>query len=315
MRRIERLINLIAALLDTTRPLSADDIRRRIAGYDQTSPEAFRRAFERDKDALRTMGIPVEVRPVPGDDVDGYMIPKERYYLPDLDLEPDEVAALRLAAGAVLGSGALAESGVIKLSIDAPTVEWTGPRVVWGADVATEQPLLGTLYGSLLDKAPVSFAYRTADGSSSQRRVEPFGLVHRGGHWYLVGRDAGRDAIRSFKVPRIEGKIHRESGSYEIPEGFDATERLALEPWEIGEARIKVTLRFDPSVAWWAQQNLAAESVKSDPGGGAEVVLEVANLDALVSWVIGFGDEVEVLAPDAARAQVVDHLRPFLVQR
>jgi proteasome accessory factor B len=62
MQRIERLLNLIAALLDSARPMTAEEIRSRIAGYDQANHEAFRRAFERDKDALRGMGIPLEVR-------------------------------------------------------------------------------------------------------------------------------------------------------------------------------------------------------------------------------------------------------------
>lgn len=311
MRRIERLINLIAALLDTNRPLSADDIRRKIKGYDQPSHDAFRRSFERDKDALRTMGIPLEVRPVPGEDVEGYIIPKEKYYLPELDLEPDEVAALRLTASAVLG-GSQAESGLMKLSVDAPSVDWSGPRVVWGADVATEQPLLGTLYGALLERSAVHFTYETADGSSSDRTVEPYGLVHRAGHWYLVARDASRDAVRSFKVSRIEGDVATTGESYAIPEGFDATDRLGAEPWEIGEETTSVRLRFDPSIAWWAQQNLPDAKATENDDGSSDVTMDVANLDALISWVIGFGDKIEITAPDEARARLVEHLAPFL---
>lgn len=311
MRRIERLINLIAALLDTERPLSAEDIRRKIKGYDQPSDMAFRRSFERDKDALRTMGIPLEVRPVPGGDVEGYIIPKEKYYLPELDLEPDEVAALRLTASAVLG-GSQAESGLMKLSVDAPSVDWSGPRVVWGADVATEQPLLGTLYGALLERSAVRFTYETADGSSAERTIEPYGLVHRAGHWYLVGRDVSRDAVRSFKVSRIQGDVTTTGESYAIPEGFDATARLGAEPWEIGEDKTAVTLRFDPSIAWWPHQNLPDAKASENDDGSSDVTMDVANLDALISWVIGFGDKIEISDPESARARLVEHLAPFL---
>ena len=312
MRRIERLINLIAALLDTERPMSADDIKQNIAGYDQPNHEAFRRSFERDKDALRNMGIPLEVRPVPGKDVDGYIIPKDKYYLPELDLEPDEVAALRLTASAVLGGGGQAESGLMKLSVDAGNAEWNGPRIVWGADVAVEQPLLGTLYGALLERAPVTFGYESADGTSSKRTVEPYGLVHRAGHWYLVGRDGSRDAVRSFKVSRIEGKVETVDSTYEIPEGFDAAKHLGGEPWEIGDQTTSVTLAFDPSVGWWARQNLGGLDVRESDDGSAEVTMEVANLDALISWAIGFGDKVEITSPSEARARMLDHLAPFL---
>ena len=311
MRRIERLINLIAALLDTNRPLSAEDIRRKIKGYDQPSHDAFRRSFERDKEALRTMGIPLEVRPVPGEDVEGYIIPKEKYYLPELDLEPDEVAALRLTASAVLG-GSQAESGLMKLSVDAPSVDWSGPRVVWGADVATEQPLLATLYGALLERAGTQFTYETADGTSSERIVEPYGLVHRTGHWYLVGRDTSRDAVRSFKVSRMKGEVTTTGASYAIPKGFDAAQHLGGEAWEIGEETTSVTLRFDASIAWWAEQNLPDAKATENDDGSRDVTMDVANLDALISWVIGFGDKIEITAPDDARVRLVDHLAPFV---
>jgi len=314
VRRIERLINLIAALLDTERPMSAEDIRQKIAGYDQPNHDAFRRSFERDKDALRTMGIPLEVRPLvpaaPG--VDGYIIPKDKYYLPDLDLDPDELAALKLTASAVLGDHDLAESGLMKLSVDAPSWEFNGPRIVWGADVAVEQPLLGELYGALLERTPVHFSYETADGTSSKRTVETYGLVHRAGHWYLVGREMSQDAVRSFKVSRITGDVRSEGGRYEIPAGFDAAARLAGDPWEMGEDTEPVTIRFDASLAWWAEQNLAGHGPAASPDGGRQVTMNVANLDALISWVIGFGDRVEIVDPPEARARLVAHLGPFL---
>src|ERR671919_1957396 len=76
MRRIERLINLIAALLEARHPMTAEDIRQSIAGYEQSSREAFRRSFERDKEALRAMGIPLELTPDPATGTDAYHIPK-----------------------------------------------------------------------------------------------------------------------------------------------------------------------------------------------------------------------------------------------
>ena len=312
MRRIERLINLIAALLDTERPMSAEDIRQSIAGYDQPNHDAFRRSFERDKDSLRSMGIPLEVRPLPGSDVDGYIIPKDKYYLPELDLEPDEVAALRLTASAILGGHELAESGLMKLSVDAPTADWNGPRVVWGADVAVEQPLLGSLYGALLERTAVRFDYLSADGTSSTRTIEPYGLVHRAGHWYVVGRDSSRDAVRSFKVSRIDKEIETTGATYDIPAGFDAAAHLGGEPWEIGDVATEVILRFDAEVGWWAQQNLGDAKVTETDDGGAEVTMNVANFDALISWAIGFGDRVEIVGPEEARARMSEHLRPFL---
>ena len=315
MRRIERLINLIAALLESSRPMTAQEIRENIGGYDQETHEAFRRAFERDKESLRAMGIPIEMQQVGSwaEDSEGYVIPKDKYYLPDLDLEPDELAALKLAAEAVLGAGAAAESGFMKLSVDAPGGNWSAPRIVWGADVAAEQPMLGPLYSAVVERTPIRFEYTTADGRSSPREIEPYGIVHRGGHWYVIGRDRDRDAVRAFKASRLSSRPERVDGSYEIPAGFDPASHLGGEPWEIGDTETQIArVRFSRSMRWWAEQNLADLKSEDSEEGSLEVEMPVANVDAFVSWLFGFGDEAAIVAPDEMKQAVLERLRPFL---
>lgn len=316
MRRIERLINLIAALLETRRPLSAGDIREKIAGYgEEPTFEAFRRSFERDKEALRAMGVPLEVVPLDpfGVDPDGYIIPKSKYYLPELDLEPDELAALRLAAEAILGGAEEAGSGLLKLSVGETEGSWGGPRIMWGADVAAEQPLLGPLLQALVDRTPVSFTYVSGSGDKGERRMEPYGLVHRRGNWYLVGRDVDRAAIRAFKVSRIEGEVASLEGSYSIPEGFDAGEHVGREAWEVGGGEPQTAIvRVDPDTRWWVEQNLAPAKTTDLPDGSLEIELPVTNVDALVSWVLGLGDKAVIVAPEEARAALVEHLQPIV---
>lgn len=316
MRRIERLINLIIALLETPRPMTARDINERVAGYDQENFEAFRRAFERDKEALRAMGIPIEVRredPLLDEGTEGYLIPKNRYYLPQLDLEPDEVAALRIAAQAILGRADAAEAGLMKLSLDAGAAPTEGPRIVWGADLAAEQPLLAPLYEALLARTTVAFDYQASGAeTSTTRQVEPYGLVHRKGHWYLLGRDQDRKAIRAYRVTRMSGGVRIEDGTFEVPEGFDADAHLGREAWEIGSgADSAAVIRFDPSIRWWAEQNLHDAPRRESGDGALDVELQAANLDALVSWVIGFGDGIEIVSPPEARRRLLDHLKPF----
>jgi len=319
MRRIERLINLIAALLEARRPLTAQEIRDTISGYDQLTHDAFRRAFERDKDALRSMGIPLETVPADkliDDRADGYTISKSRYYLPELDLKPDELAALRIAAQAILGGATEAESGLMKLSIDSSGTPAPGPRVVWGADVAAEQPSLGAFYSALLDHKPVEFDYRRADATgAARRRLQPYGLVHRRGHWYVVGQDIDKAAVRSFKVARVSGPVARLDGSYTIPRSFDAAEHVGEQAWAIGPETSDVTVvRFDASMSWWVEQNMPGLPASAGPLGALDVEVPVANLDALISWIIGFGSEVEILAPESARRQLIEHLAPYLEQ-
>jgi proteasome accessory factor B len=101
--RLERLVNLVAALIDADRPLTREELRRRVGGYSD-DPDAFRRNFERDKDVLRQMGMPLVTESLDderSDDQAGYRIPRERYELPDPGLSEDELAALRLATSAV----------------------------------------------------------------------------------------------------------------------------------------------------------------------------------------------------------------------
>lgn len=314
MRRIERLINLIAALLDGRRPLTAAEIRERIAGYDSESVEAFRRTFERDKAELRDMGIPLETVK-DEDDVDAYIIPRDKYYMPDLDLQPDEVAALKLAADAILGVGEQAGAGLKKLSVYATTDDSSAPRVLWNADVAAEQPLLGPLLSALLDRQPIGFDYETASGERSTRRVEPYGLVHRRGHWYVVGRDRDRDAPRSFKASRIVPPIGELSGSYEVPADFDLDAHVPAEAWEVtdGESAL-ATVRFDADLRWWPEQNMPQAKARAGDDGSLDVDIPVARTDALVTWAVGFADGIEILSPPEARRAMLEHLEPLLAE-
>jgi proteasome accessory factor B len=313
--RIERLINLIIALLETARPLSADEINRRVAGYGQDNYDSFRRAFERDKDELRGMGIPIEVRKIDALDEhsDGYIIDKDRYYLPDLDLEPDELAALRLARDAVTDGRSEADRGLLKISVDSRAAPVDGPQVAWGDDI--RQPALSSIYEAQLVRTPISFEYQRASGERTRRTLEPYGLVNRRGHWYVVGNDVDRSDIRAFRISRIQGKVSILDGSYAIPVGFDAQSHLSAEAYEIGEQHGDAVVRFDEALAWWVDQNLAAAPHTRNADGSVDVTLPVGNLDALVSWVLGFGSSVELIAPPEARDAIFAHLQPLVEGR
>lgn len=312
MTRIERLINLIIALLETTRPLSAEEINRRVGGYGHENYESFRRAFERDKDELRGMGIPIEVRKIDALDEhsDGYVIDKDRYYLPELDLEPDELAALRLARDAVTDGRNEADRGLLKISVDSRAAPVEGPQVAWGDDI--RQPALSSIYAAQLQRTPISFEYQGASGDRTRRTLEPYGLVNRRGHWYVVGNDIDRSDIRAFRISRIHGKVSALDGAYEIPIGFDAQAHLSAEAYAIGDQPTDALVRFDESLAWWVEQNLSSAARAENADGSVDVTLPVGNLAALVSWILGFGSSVEVIEPPEARAAVVAHLRPLL---
>lgn len=308
MRRIERLINLIAALLEAARPLTADEIRTSIQGYDQAADAAFRRAFERDKEALRAMGIPLETRPVDAFGTEGYVIPKALYYLPNIDFQPDELAAIRIAAGAILGASEAARAGSMKLAAgDGPL---PATRIVWGADVAADSSLLGPLYAGVLQRRAVLFEHRRGGvGEWRRRELEPYGLVHRRGHWYVVGRDRDRNATRAFKLSHIRPPVRMSTDEFDAPDGFDAAAHIDK---VTGSEVETVTVRFDRDFRWWAETNAPGAAATEACDGALDVEMPAGNIDELVSWAIGFGGGVEILAPEAVRARLLDHLAPFL---
>ncbi len=97
-----------------------------------------------------------------------------------------------------------------------------------------------------------------------------------------------------------------------MPADFDLEAHIGVEPWELGDGEHSTArIRFDPSVAWWPQQNMPDLVATEQPDGAVEIQMPVANLDALIAWAIGFGDRVEVLEPEAARRRMVEHLAPF----
>lgn len=308
VRKSERLLNLIVMLLETTQPVTAEQIHRTIPGYGQDSWDTFKRMFERDKEELREMGIPVELTPVDAWDTEqGYRIPKDRYYLPDLHLEPDELAALWLAAGLLrMTDPGPARSALMKLTEGEPP-ESEGNLSWLTADMGLTAPNLSTALESVAEKKRVTFPYRSKEGTRN-RTVDPYGLTHRRGKWYLIGRDDKSSEIRSFRIDRMEGTIHmthpsRPGPQFEIPEGFTVQGYLDRPPFVQGTLPDKATVRFDPSTAWWVERSQPWLRLEPDGELGATAVVEVTDDSGFISWLLGFGEGAEVLEPQRLRDQ------------
>lgn len=300
-RVIERILNLLAFLLTAERPVTADEIRYTVAGYHQAGDDAFKRTFERDKDLLRQLGIPLRLKPTDVWEVEaGYVVSADEYALPDPGLTDEERAALALAAQVVRLGGQSPGTGAIFKLGGAPATAGGEPLM---ADLGSATARLPDLFMAVTERRTARLGYRGSD-----RRLEPYGLVFRRGHWYVVGRTAGE--VRSFRVDRIERlRVGDRSGAFERPEGFRSADHLPEAPWEAGEEPQRVRVAFDAEVAWWARRQIPAETpIDERADGGMEVDLEVANLDALVGWLIGFEDRAEILEPAPVRQRFVAHL-------
>ncbi|HXV93498.1 MAG TPA: WYL domain-containing protein, partial [Pseudonocardia sp.] len=225
--RAERLVNLVLCLLSTRQFLPADRIRATVPGYaDAPSDEAFFRMFERDKNELRELGIPLETGRRSGfDTVDGYRIARQDYELGEIDLEPDEAAAVALASrlwdspqlsGAAHGALVKLRAAGVDVDADSGRVE---PRVR-----ATE-PAFGPLLAAVQAGRAVTFDHRRGGptGPVQRRTVEPWGVVSWRGRWYLVGHDRDRDDVRSFRLSRMVGPVTPvgPAGAVHVPPGVD----------------------------------------------------------------------------------------------
>lgn len=310
MRKAERLLNLVAMLLETTRPVTAQQIRETIPGYDQDSWETFKRMFERDKDELREMGIPVELAPTDIWEVEeGYRIPKDRYYLPELTLAEDEMAALVLAAGLVrMEDPDAARTALLKLSGEgaAPVLDTAAARLPWlTADLGLAAPGLAKAFASVADRKQVTFRYRGRQ-SDRIRTVDPYGLVHRKGAWYLIGHDHSSGQQRSFRLDRVVGDVHQidpghPGPEFEVPAGFRPQAALEVPPFLQGDVVATAQVRFMPSTAWWVGREAPWLDLVMHEDGSGEATLGVTDVEGFLDWVLWYGDGAELLAPRELR--------------
>ena len=297
MDKLERLMNLLAALLETPRPLSAEEIRERVPGYEGQKDASFRRAFERDKDDLREMGIPLGVEPIPGVDppLDGYRIRPSEYYLQDPGLEPDELAALHLAASVVRVDGIHGIEGVWKLG--GLVVDEGDEPVELGA--LPSDPNLVTAFQAVGSRRRVTFSYR-----GEERTVDPYRLDFQRGRWYLSGFDHDRDEERNFRLDRVDGEL-----TAGPPKAFTRPETdipgVQLHPWQLGEGEpVMARVLVDVDQAALARHQLGGVAEERDDGS-VVVEIPVTNRAGFRSFVVSFLDHAEVLEPPELRGEVV----------
>ena len=302
-RVIERILNLLAFLLTANRPVTADDIRHTVAGYDQESDAAFRRTFERDKDLLRSLGVPLNMTAMDIWEVeDGYVVPSEEYAIDDPDLTEEERSALLAAAQAVQFSGQTAGmSAIFKLGGASPALN--APNVA--ADLGQDLDQLAVLFDAVSTRTRISFMY-----SDKPRTVEPYALAHRLGHWYLAAPEAGDvDVVKAFRVDRmLSPELDEERSTFTVPAGFSAADVVPQGPENLDTSRTAI-VRFDTEIAGIVADHAphAVEVERSE--SSVAFRLPVPRDASFIGWVLGFDDRAEILEPVDLRTRLVDHLQ------
>lgn len=304
---MERLLDLVALLLEARRPLTFDDIRSLMPAYGQADAASAKRMFERDKDTLREVGIPIDLAPTDVWEVEhGYRIPKEQYYLPEITFSPEEVWALFVAAHAPGGDGE-AQQAFQKLSTGTDTQLLTAMvERPMAPGVDASGPHLGAVASAIARRKAIRFKYRPAHGKTGQRLVHPYALVFRGGNWYVVGLDEARGDVRSYRLSRVLPPVQEAGPASAPPEGFDAARHLEAGPWGLGQPVVTARVAFSPKVAWLAIVSTPGVRVLgSKRNGWVELEVPASQTDAFVSWVLSFGADARVYSPEPIKEQVV----------
>ncbi len=311
-QKSERLLRLLIMLLVQQRYVSKDKVRELL--YAGSGDEAFERMFERDKDDLRALGVPIEVGSLDAyfEDEPGYRVRADQAQLPQIELSPDEAHVVGLATK-VWEHARLAEAtteAVRKLvaagqPVDAGALDLVEPRL--GAD----EPAFDVFWEATQDRCEVEFDYQRPAGEVATRRIQPWGVVRYSGRWYAVGRDLDRGEERVFRLSRVHGEARRvgEPRAYDIPAGLDireVTRRFA--PPESPEP---VTLLVRAGSGHGFRRSASAlETGVAGPDtetGWDRVLLDRGGLD-LVGEVLAHGPDVYVESPDALRDAVVARL-------
>ncbi|HEU0206798.1 MAG TPA: WYL domain-containing protein [Pseudolysinimonas sp.] len=316
----ERLFSLVLALLATESGLTKNEILSTVQGYRQKFRAGgdnanLERQFERDKDDIRDLGVPLETIDSPGDAGNNqtlrYRIPRGAYELPsDISFSPDETTLLNLAAmvwreGSLSGESrrALLKLRSLGVTADEPVLGYA-PRVRL-RDAAFE-PLSAALEKHLI----VRFPYlKPGEDHAREREVIPLALVQYQGRWHLSAEEvAGGGARKTYLLRRIVGPVEAGKTAPARPGDHAAAALAGLdEVWERGMAEVEVAC--DSDAATRLSNRRGTERLATEAGAQqTRLQLHYVDLEILADELAGFGPEVLVVSPPELREAVVARL-------
>ncbi len=305
-------MNLVFTLLATEKYLSKEQIRDTIVEYGEINDLAFERAFERDKNELRDLGIEIELGSFdPFEQIQGYRIVRSEAELPQIDLSVEEAAVIGLAAQLWDHAGMTAEvtTALAKLKsigndINPSVLRMTEPRL------SAEEPAFDAVFAATSKQIRIEFDYQTRAGGHGVRQLEPWAMVSYRDRWYVGGFDLDRGAPRLFRLSRVQGQVKfiSEPGAFEVPQDA-AIGQLAheLHPKEANQTAV---LRIAKAKA----QSLRRHALTVAPAdtGFEEVQVAFGVLGDLADQIVSYGPDVTVIGPEELRNAVVQRLQTIV---
>ncbi len=308
----ERLVNLVVALLATEQGLTKDTILTSVAGYREqgaggASKDALEKMFERDKENLRALGVPIETI---GDFADPddlrearYRVPTAEYSLPvDIDFSPAEIAVLNLASG-VWGESSMsadARSGLRK--IRALGIDVDAPIIGYAPRISLREPSFTPLQRAIEQARVVEFDYiKGGSDAAHRRRIQPLALLEYEGRWHVYGFDVSLGAERTFLLTRISSDVTVARASFDAALREGAGEKALAGLTAVAE-RQRALLEVEPGTE--AALRLHRRGIPAEQG------IHVPYVDAHIfaDELASYGPEVRVVAPTDLRDLVIDRL-------
>ena len=322
--KLIRQLSLISFLMAQGRPVSALEIKREVEGYSDMNDDAFARRFYADRAELESLGILLQVEK-PGEgffEAELYSLPPENYYLDAIKFSDDELAALRTALS-LLTDGGFAYAEPLRLALQ--QVAWGHPNpVTEGERAPVEMAVTASAGGRDLSqrlskietaisrRKTIEFTYYTMERDDTEKRkVNPYHLVFRDGQFYLIGHSYEREAVRVFRLSRIQGKVGYASKAehdFPPPEDFDRRDYARRADWQLGDLKGTAKLFLRERVAWLVQRDFGdygkfrpARKADRAPGKGLIFETPYASERELISWVLRWRSNAEVLEPKELR--------------
>ena len=316
--KLIRQLSLVAYLMAERRPLTARDVKSNVEGYSEMSDEAFARRFYSDRAELLALGVPLQSQRDEFTGEELYTLRSENYFLDELELDDDELAALQTALYLLEGKFAYAEPLRLALQnlalgrpgFDEPATD-TAVRVeVLDPDYSAEMPgRLGKLEGAISKQRTIKFPYYSISRNrQTERTINPYGLLSDNGSWYVIGQDLDRKDIRTFRVSRIRGDIRfatRRERDFRIPQDFDIDVYRGRPPWQIGDKVGEARIELAGDTAWWVERAFGNAGQLDD----GVFVTEYSSLPQLASWILRQDGRAIPIEPDELRREVAQALR------
>jgi predicted DNA-binding transcriptional regulator YafY len=324
--KLIRQLSLISFLMAQGRPVSALEIKREVEGYSDMNDDAFARRFYADRAELESLGIQLGVEK-PGEgffEAELYSLPPENFYLDAIEFSDDELASLSTALS-LLTDGGFAYAEPLRLALQ--QVAWGHPNPISeGEPAPVEMAMTASAGGRDLSqrlskietaisrRKTIEFTYYTMERDETEkRRVDPFHLVFRSGQFYLIGHAHERDAVRVFRLSRIQGKVGYASKAehdFSPPEDFDRRDYGQRADWQLGEIRGTAKIFVRDRIAWLIERDFSdygelRPAKKSDgaPGKGSVFETTYASPRELIAWVLRWRQNARVLEPDELREE------------